>query len=410
MVKRGIQKRGLDLIFGEAEAKLKPDRIIQVKEPIILYCSDGLNPASHNFTKYPNEMHPTMRDLLKGQEAAAIVFMYLWRLSFGFGRNYCRVSFQAVERETVVGSRKTVQRSINVLAAERFIVKGLLKSGEQDKTQDGCLYRVFTPEEIADRTTEEGVAFEDIPEKGVVILTPPEDARKYRDSQGSDKIGLPKMTPGQSGTTHIDTTSSDKVGRDELTPPSQSRNRQQPGRYGQNDTTQIDPPFKEDSLKDSLSPDPVKAFYTGIGQKRISKTKRERGNKVVQELEADGFSLEDIAYAAEWTPKNAKEEVYDMEILKHTIGEAISARSAEQQAAERTRKEADGVRAAEEERRRLEGEIQEIRSRMSEDELHELRKRADKEIRESGEYKKQFVTEMLIAAKENEILLREHNS
>jgi DNA-binding transcriptional MerR regulator len=172
-----------------------------------------------------------------------------------------------------------------------------------------------------------------------------------------------------------------------------------------NSTVVDSTPFKErHSIKDILSPDPVKLFYTGIGQKRISKTKREKGNKVVQELEADGFSLEDIAYAAEWTPRNAKEKLYDMAILEHTIGEAISARSAEQQDADRQREEAARVSAAEEERRRLEGEIQEIRSGMTEGELAELRERAEKEIRESGEYQEQFITDMLITSKENEIL------
>ena len=143
MVKRGIQRRGLDLIFGEAEPKKEPDRIIKVKEPVVLYGRDGVNPASQNFTKYPNKIHPIMQDALKGKEAAAVAFMYLWRVSFGYGRNYCRVSLQAIERETVIGSRKTVQRAMNLLSAETFIVKGRLESGEQDKTQKGCLYRIL---------------------------------------------------------------------------------------------------------------------------------------------------------------------------------------------------------------------------------------------------------------------------
>jgi hypothetical protein len=127
----------------------------------------------------------------------------------------------------------------------------------------------------------------------------------------------------------------------------------------------------------------------------------------VQELAEDGFSLEDIMFAAEWTPKNAKEEVYDMEILKHTIGEAISARTTEQEAAGKAQKEAARARAAEEERRRLEGKIQEMRGRMAENELADLRAKALKEIRNTDGIKEQFINEPLITAKENEILQRE---
>ena len=169
-----------------------------------------------------------------------------------------------------------------------------------------------------------------------------------------------------------------------------------------------DPPLNSlnKSEKISLSPDPIDLFYTGIGQTKISKTKREKGNKVVQELKADGFSLEDIAYAAEWTPKNAKENVYDMEILKHTIGEAIFAKHIEQQAADKVQKEAAGIRAAEEERRHLEGEIKDMRSKLNEEELSDLRKRAKEEIAQTDGIKKEFINEPLVVAKENEILRR----
>ena len=113
--------------------------------------------------------------------------------------------------------------------------------------------------------------------------------------------------------------------------------------------------------------------------------------------------MEEIAFAAEWIPKNSTEKIRTFGILPSIMGQAMRAKKA----TGKVRKEEARVSAAEEERRRLEGEIQEMRSRMSEDELNELRERADKEIRESGEYKEQFITDMLITAKENEILQRE---
>ncbi len=405
----------LKLILGMNGETARAEPEPEPKPQIVLYLKDGVNPADRNFTKYPNEIHPVINERLQDM-SEGVLYVYLWRQSWGFGRNYCRVSHKTVVKNTLIRSRSTAQKAMNALIDKRFVVKALTKEGSQDVDQTGALYRILTPSEVTTGRTEEGVLLEDLPVDGVPMVGIPIKGIPANTDKQDDGEGIPingttnkrytddRYTDNQH--TSVPTIDIPMNGTLEAKP----HNERPDSNHTDNRYTDNQTPLKEDSLKDSLSPDPVKTFYTGIGQKRISKTKRERGNKVVQELEADGFSLENIAYAAEWTPKNAKEEVYDMEILKHTIGEAISARSAEQQAAERTRKEVDGVRAAEEERRRLEGEIQEMRSRMSEDELHELRERADKEIRESGEYKKQFVTEMLITAKENEILLREHNS
>jgi hypothetical protein len=110
--------------------------------------------------------------------------------------------------------------------------------------------------------------------------------------------------------------------------------------------------------------------------------------------------LEDIQFAVEWTIKNAKEKPYDFAILKDTIGQA----QPYQQAAEKAQKELAKANAAEEEERRLEGEIEALRSGLSEAELADLRKRAEKEIAQTDGIKKEFINEPLIVAKENEIL------
>ena len=166
-------------------------------------------------------------------------------------------------------------------------------------------------------------------------------------------------------------------------------------------------PLLEDHTLD-LSLDPVMLFYIGIGQQKISKQKRERGNSILQELQKEGFSPEDIQLAIKWTlkPGNTKEKVHDFSIISHTIGQALAARDADEVAAENAQKEKGRVRAAEERQRRLEGEIEGLRSKLSKDKLAELRKRAEREIRDSGQYKEQFINEPLIVAKENEILRR----
>lgn len=393
---------------------VEPAKIVTPIEPkpqIVLYLRDGVNPAEKNFTKYPNEIHSVIKDRLEDM-SEGILYVYLWRQSWGFGRNYCRVSHKTVVKGTLIRSRSTAQKAMNALIDKCFVVKALTEEGDLDVDQTGALYRVLTPSEVTAGRTEEGVSLDDLPTEGVLMISIPINGTLINtDKQGDDDAIPIDGTPNHRYTdnrytddkhTSIPITgipingTSDVKAHDEKTYPTHTDER-----YTDNHT-----PLKEDSLKDSLSPDPVKLFYTGIGQKHISDSKREKGNEVVSELQTDNFSLEDIAFAAEWTPKNAKKEVYDMEILKHTIGQALAARDADKVANESARKEAARAEVAEEERRRLEGEIQEMRSRMTEDELVELREKALEEIRNTDEIKEQFITEMLITAKENEILLR----
>lgn len=87
MVKqRGIQQRGVELIFGNPSPLVQEEteELIKPQPKIILYLRDGLNGAERSFTKYPNEIHDVMRENLK-EEAEGILYIYLWRESWGYG-------------------------------------------------------------------------------------------------------------------------------------------------------------------------------------------------------------------------------------------------------------------------------------------------------------------------------------
>ena len=168
--KRGIQQRGLDLVFGTEPIKAEVLESTQDIKNIILYLREGLNPANRDFTKYPNEIHKIMRERLK-EESEGILYMYMWWQSWGFGRNFCRTSYLTIEKDTLIGSKKTAQRAMNGLVNKRFVVKGLDEENERNVTQGGSLYRVFAPCEITNGVTEEGVIIDEIPEEGVVMLT-----------------------------------------------------------------------------------------------------------------------------------------------------------------------------------------------------------------------------------------------
>jgi len=182
------------------------------RRSVVLYLREGVNPADSNFTKYPNDIHLVMLDEL-GKEYEGILYVYLWRQSFGYGRNYCRTSYLEIMSNTLISSRKTAQRAVSSLVEKHFIVRAKHENGIPNVNQQGALYRVFTPREIQSRTTEEGLSFDDLTTDGVVCQA------------------IPSLT--------IPETNSDG-------------NNPEP-RYGLSDHSQTDHPFKEESLKDSLS-------------------------------------------------------------------------------------------------------------------------------------------------------------
>jgi hypothetical protein len=153
----------------------------------------------------------------------------------------------------------------------------------------------------------------------------------------------------------------------------------------------------------------ISGFYRGIGQQRISREKRERASKIFKKLRQDGFSAEDIAFAVAWTLENAKEEPYDFSIIQHTIGQAIAAEKKEEAEAEKIE---ERERAAAEERERQEREEKErermeaYKESLNPEEREQLREEALAEIRESGDFKEQFINDILIRVRENEILQR----
>jgi phosphoribosylformylglycinamidine (FGAM) synthase PurS component len=278
-----------------------------------------------NFCKMDMDILDQADQVLDPFEQA--VYKQLYRLSYGNGQNWC-----------TIGYIRLAKRSNMTRTSVRNVTDRLHKSGwvaTIEITSKGKTYRVFLPCEngFDSKTVVESVATNDMATNDMV-------------NNSTDTVSPESMSPD--GTAAPKSASDKGLERGMAT-----------------DGMAITAPNIDlDQDIDPLSPDPVKLFYTGIGQKRISKTKREKGVKVIQELEAEGFSQEDIQFAINWTVENTSETLYDISIIRDTIGQAL------------------------------------------EDELNELGEKALKEIRESGEFKEAFITEHLITAKENEILRR----
>ncbi len=153
----------------------------------------------------------------------------------------------------------------------------------------------------------------------------------------------------------------------------------------------------------------VDLFYTDIGQKKISGEKRERALVILQDLGKDGFSAEDIEFGVKWILQNAKEELYDFSILKHTIGQALADRD-KVTAQEREREEQERRRREKDERKEREAEelreVEEYRSKLSESEKEELNNEALLELRGDPEVRNDFITETIIKIWENRIIRR----
>jgi len=404
----GHENLKLILGLGSEVAEPKPEPQQQIKPKVVLYLREGVNPAQKNFTKYPNAMH----DLMAGElnEFENILYVKLWRESWGRGKNHCRISYGMLLGKTSLRSLSTVRRSIAGLKGKRFIILVLNEGDEPDKNKQGTLYRVSTPEELVSGQTEEGIRLDDLPTEGVFcvnIVTESIVANVDNTGNNATMFSRNMVIENSVHTEHSQTEhssmSSQTIAPENTETQNADNSTSMDGALTEH--SQTEHAFKEDSLKDSLSPDLIELFYTGIGQERISKVKREKGDSVLKELQKEGFSPADIQFAIEWTlkPENTKEKVHDFSIISHTIGQALAAREATQQAAESARKEAARVSAAEEERKRLEGEIERKFAEMGPDEVAELEKQAREAL--SG-VQAEFITEMSIRGKMKEILGR----
>ena len=319
------------------------------------------------------------------------VYRRLYRLSYGFRKDTCRVGMGALAEACNITSRNTIKKAISGLVKKKHIAI----TAEAKNNSAGTEYRIFRPYEIFAAVSKiDGAELDaarstpsknDIAAVSKIAVAKNDRVKEVASERKRENVAVMGIS-GSLAPSIIDIANS-TVSKTAV---------------AKNDH------IKEDSLKDILSPDPVLYFYICLGQKRVSGQQRGKGTTVLRKLKKDGFTIEEIQYAIEWTTTsgNTPEQPYDFGIIPHTIGKALSARSKAQEAADAAQKEAARVSAAEEERRRLQGEIQEMRTRMAEDELADLREKALKEIRNTDGIKEQFINEPLITAKENEILQR----
>ena len=370
-----------------------------------------------NFFAVPNDVIDVLAPLQTPVEE--VVYRRLFRMSFGWQRNYCRASIPYLLKTSDVQSRNTMRKALRGLIEKGHIAEYIDERGRVDINNEGTLYIVFLPNEIdglppARSKNKPGAIIKGglrinpgqnlTPQaKGVQknLLTPKGSIFNRSNIKGGSNIKGVKIDPhdGQ------------KLKGHNLTLPTESLVNTNTTAWGSKiEGVKIDPIKNNNtnSLKNTLSSDPVISFfYKGIGQARISKTKRERARETFKELQKDGFNSEAIQFAVEWTLKNTKEELYDFSIIKYTIGQAMAAKEKMEAAtARKLQKEKIAVQkqADNKKREKEKAKIDSYKEALSFKEREKLREKAEAEIKESGQYKAEFITEHLIKAKENELV------
>lgn len=394
------------------------------KKQIVLYLKEGLSGAEKNFTKYPNDIFQVMHDYLK-RESESLLYIYLWRESWGYGRNYCRIGYAKIVKGTVIGCEKTVKRAISGLVEQHFIIKAINNNGDTDVNTDGSLYRIITPKEIHNKAVEEGILLDDIPIEGAVMIKDgmdkfTMDKMSTTNKTSNDNVlsGVVKMSTGK----NVQRTKSpdgqfvhsegDKLSMDNLSIPDVNTNEiMEEADGGQNAYGQNVHPLKDilkDNIKDTLSQDQIiDLFYNSIGQTKITKQKRERAENNIKELLEEGFSEKDIAFAVKWTIDNSREKPYDFSLIKDTVGQAMAEKGkVEKKEIENLeRKKMLAQKQVEEKKQeKLLESVKEYKNNLDNNQRKQLREESLNAIRNTKGIREEFITEILIEAKENEII------
>jgi hypothetical protein len=151
----------------------------------------------------------------------------------------------------------------------------------------------------------------------------------------------------------------------------------------------------------------VRAFYIGIGQRRISRQKVNMGISVLTDLQAQGFTVQEIDVGLQWITAHQKDlggTIYSLSLLPEVIGQALAAGGPRQRQKRKEEKQQESQQSGLDDFRKM----QEAYGTLSTAEQNNVRERAIQRLTSQG-VKKEFLLEGLI---KNEVhqLLREQGS
>jgi len=242
------------------QAKITPVKNTAVKNTVVDITAVTIEA---NYYKVPNDVSDLLASLQTPAEQA--VYHRLFRLSYGYNQNVCRVGMHALATATNIASKKTIAKALT----------GLVKKGHiaivQEASNDvrGTWYQVFLPHEIASIRKLTGVKNTPVKSTGV-------ERSRVIAANSEKKRSAVENTLVIQGFESIEKNTSDKK------------------------NTAVDcTPITTDLLQTLSLPGLVDRFYHLLHQ-HPSQTKKERAIQQGQKLLDEGFTLEELHYAIMW--------------------------------------------------------------------------------------------------------------
>jgi hypothetical protein len=166
------------------------------------------------------------------------------------------------------------------------------------------------------------------------------------------------------------------------------------------------PPGIEGGQEDGRAP--VERFYELLGAK-ASERKLARDAAIAEQLLGEGFSIQDLTFAVEWTVGNVA-GVKSFGVIPHIMHQALKARD-DVQHAEEAKQEAearvDEQRRREREERERRRRLTDMRASLSDEALATLRHRAEEALAADGVARTRLGYEVLVKLKMDDLLERE---
>jgi hypothetical protein len=348
------------------------------------------------FFSFYNEVNDELLPTLDAAEQ--ILYSRLFRLSYGFNRNYCTVS-QPILGEKTGLSRNTIRTGLQSLSQKEWI--SVIEAGNHISTT----YRVYLPREKVS-----GANFD--PQKGTLKNRPSNNERqklsgKFRSSKIDEQGGQKAAVQNLSG--KLRPWKFSNLGNKLQQNPANSDPQKMPPLLITNNSLTLsvgerERRFSDDQTLLTLAQELVDKFYLLLAQ-RPSTAKYEKSIAECLTLLRDGFSCDQIDYAMTWLVTHHP-TTGSFSRVAHFIDQALKAREEKEVA-----REAEGRKSAELESKRLEEkrreeqgkEIDEVKASLSQEEVATLYQEASRLVEnEHGQVR--FGKETLIQIKVRELI------
>jgi Helix-turn-helix domain len=358
------------------------------------------------FFSFFNEMVDDLLPILEPNEQ--VLYTRLFRLSYGFNRNYCTVS-QSLLIERTGFSRNTIRTSLQSLVQKGWI--NIAEAGNHISTT----YQVVLPREKRMESQSSGSNFD-----------PQDLTLKKRASQSEAQIMSHEISGSESNPR-----GGQNLARQDLTlknRPADTSTKTIPYVRGSNIEGQELPPLLKAFTNNSLTllreesrstpegqnltlnslllsaRELVDKFYSSLGQ-RPSKIKGQKSIEECLNLLLEGFTVEEVDYAITWLIRHHP-TTGAFSRLVHFIDQAIKERQTDQQARAVDRAQAREAEHSHAEQQRMEEErrqIEEVKTSLPAEILEGLYQEAKRLIEEESPHLK-FGKDLMIQIKLNELV------